>query len=55
MFRDRIMALMRHVPVIGPVEEEFDPFADVEPETHADHEGDDRVHADGPPGEGASR
>jgi hypothetical protein len=43
VLRDRIVALLRHVPVIGPKEEEFDPFADVEPETEADFEGDDRV------------
>lgn len=45
MLRDRIDALLRLVPVIGPEEEEFDPFADVDPETRADDEGDDRVHA----------
>jgi hypothetical protein len=44
------MALLRLVPVIGPKEEEFDPFAGVEAETHADHEGDDRVHVLGPAG-----
>lgn len=47
MLRDRLMALLGHVPVVGPKEEEFDPFADVEAETEADFEGDDRVHADG--------
>ena len=48
MLRDRIQALLGRIPVVGPKEEEFDPFADVEPETEADFEGDDRVHADGP-------
>lgn len=51
MLRDRIDALLRHIPVIGPKEEEFDPFADVEPETSADHEGDDRVVAERESGE----
>ena len=46
MLRDRIMALLGHVPVVGPKEEEFDPFADVEAEPEADFEGDDRVHAE---------
>ena len=47
MLRDRIDALLRLIPVVGPKEEEFDPFAEVEPETYADFEGDDRVHARG--------
>ena len=47
MLRDRIEALLGRIPVVGPKEEEFDPFADVEAETEADFEGDDRVHADG--------
>jgi len=46
MLRERIDALLRHVPVIGPKEEEFDPFADVEPETEADFEADDRAVAE---------
>jgi hypothetical protein len=41
MLRDRIDALLRRVPIIGPKEEEFDPFADIDPETEADFEGDD--------------
>jgi hypothetical protein len=47
MLRDRIMALLGHIPVVGPKEEEFDPFADVEAETEADFEADDSVHAQG--------
>jgi len=47
MLRDRIQALLGHIPVVGPKEEEFDPFADVEAETYADDEGDDTVHAEG--------
>jgi hypothetical protein len=43
MLRDRIQALLGRVPVVGPKEEEFDPFADVEGETYAEDEGDDRV------------
>jgi hypothetical protein len=54
MLRDRIDALLRLIPVIGAKEEEFDPFAEVEAETHADFEGDDRVvHARGAGGESA--
>jgi len=45
MLRDRIDALLRLIPVIGPEEEECGAFSEVEPETHADDEGDDRVHA----------
>ena len=45
MLRDRIDALLRHIPVIGPKEEEFDPFADVDAETEADFEHDDRAVA----------
>jgi hypothetical protein len=47
MLRDRIQALLGRVPVVGPNEEEFDPFADVEAETYAEDEADDRVHANG--------
>ena len=43
MLRDRIQALLGRVPVVGPKEEEFDAFADVEAEAEADFEGDDRV------------
>jgi hypothetical protein len=44
MLRDRIDALLRRIPVIGAKEEEFEPFAEVEAETEADFEADDRVH-----------
>ena len=45
MLRDRIQALLGHIPVVGPSEEEFDPFADVEAEKEADFEGDESFHA----------
>lgn len=45
MLRDRIQALLGHIPVGGHNEVQFDPFADVEAEKEADFEGDDGVHA----------
>ncbi len=47
MIRDRVTALLRLVPVIGPKEDEFDPFAEETPEAREYDEGDDRVHAQG--------
>jgi hypothetical protein len=47
MFRDRIEALLRHIPVVGPTEDEFDPFSGERPEEREHDEGDDRVHAPG--------
>ena len=50
MLQDRINALLRHIPVVGPKDDEFDPFADVRPDLYPDEEGDDRVHAEGSQG-----